>query len=252
MTLNVCFYRNLEDDSRQHLEKQLDDEIQLTTGTEPPDPADYHILIAGHPTEEQITISPNLHTVVIPWAGIPEETREMLKAYTHISLHNLHHNARTTAETALMLLFSAAKMIVPIDRLFRENNWVPRYQPNPARMLDGKTILIVGYGQIGQHVGRVCQALGMRILATRRNPNADAPPEIQAEIFNPNQLDELLPQADVLMVTAPLTDETRGMIGEKEIGLLPDGAIVVNIGRGAIIDQTALYNALKSSKILKA
>lgn len=250
--ISVHFHRNLDEDTQALLTQQLDDDIQLTTGTDAPNPADYHVLVVGRPTEEQIMASPNLQTVIIPWAGVPEETREILKNYPEISLHNLHHNARATAETALMLMFSAAKLILPIDCSFRENNWVPRYQPNPARLLDGKTMLIIGYGQIGQHVAQVCQALGLRILATRRNPQAEAPKDIQAEIYSSAQLDEILPQVDILMVTAPLTDETRGMIGEKQIGLLPDGAIVVNIGRGPIIDEKALYQALKSGKLHSA
>ncbi len=168
--------------------------------------------------------------------------------YPHIAVHNLHHNAVTTAETALTLMMAAAKHLVPIERSFRAHDWRPRYQPNPALMLTGKTALILGYGHIGRHIGRVCAALGMRVLATREHPVEDP----VAEVHPPEALHDLLPKANILFITLPLTDETRGLIGEKEIRLLPQGAVVINVGRGPVLDQHALYNALKDGHLHSA
>jgi phosphoglycerate dehydrogenase-like enzyme len=209
-------------------------------------------LIAGRPTRQQIEASPDLHTLLIPWIGLPPETRLLMSEFPHIAVHNLHHNSVTTAETALMLMLSAAKQNNPIEQKFRQHDWRPRYESNPALMLHGKTVLILGYGHIGRHVGQVCRALGMRVLAVRRSGRKLADDPAQAEIFTPDALPDLLPQANFLVITLPQTVETEGMIGETELNILPDQAILVNVGRAAVVDQRALYQALESGKLHSA
>jgi phosphoglycerate dehydrogenase-like enzyme len=237
--------RHVDQQAWDALQAVLDPDIEFTAQPETPEPAEYNVLISGRPTEELLDASPNLHTVIIPWAGVPEQTGELMRRYPHLALHNLHHNAVPTAETALMLLFAAAKQILPMESAFRQDDWRPRYGPNPAKMLYGKTVLILGYGSIGEHVAQACRALGMEIVAIRRSPQGHGE-------HPPDALHNLLPRADVLMVTAPLTDETRGMIGEAELALMPPGGIVVNVGRGPVIDQQALYETLKSGHLHSA
>jgi phosphoglycerate dehydrogenase-like enzyme len=244
--------RGVSEQARQVLDAELDPSIEFIMSEELPNPADYDILVAGRPTEEQLNASPNLHTVVIPWAGVSDETLKLMRAYPNISLHNLHHNASATAETALMLMLTAAKQILPIERRFREHDWTTRYGPSSAVGLDGKTILILGFGHVGQRVARACQAMGMKIIAIRRNTSTPALEDIQVEVFPPSELHKLLPQANVLMVTLPLTGETEGMIGEEEINLLPPNAILVNVGRGPVVDQAALYHALRDGQLHSA
>lgn len=251
MPLNVYFPRELDEKVWQMLQARLDPGITVIAETELPQPAEYHILINGRPTAEQLDASPHLHTLLIPWAGLPEATARLMAEYPQVAVHNLHHNAAATAETALMLLLAAAKKIIPIENRFREHDWRPRHAPNPARMLDGKTVLILGYGSIGQHVGKVCTALGMRVLATRRTPERD-PNQPEAEIHPPGALHQLLPKANVLIITLPLTPETTGLIGEAELDLMPENAIVVNVGRGPILDQHALFHALKEKRLHSA
>jgi phosphoglycerate dehydrogenase-like enzyme len=250
--MKAHFVYPLQSDDTALLHNILDDNISLTIGDVPPSPAEYHILVCGRPTKELIEASPNLHTLIIPWAGLPDSTRQLLVNYPRISVHNLHHNAIVTAETALALLLAAAKLVLPFDQALRGNDWRPRYQPNPALLLESRTVLILGYGNIGQHVARVCQAMGMHILTVRRNPKKPAPTDIYAEIHHPQKLHDLLPRADVLMITLPLTEETEGLIGQAELGKLPSDAILVNVGRGPIVDQKALYDALKNDKLHSA
>ncbi len=242
--------RSVDDAAWQMLKDRLHPEIEFVTGADLPQPADYHILVSGRPTREQLEASPRLHALVIPWAGLPENTAKLMSEYPQITVHNLHHNANATTETALLLLLAAAKRLIPIECRFRENDWRPRYGPNPALLLHGKTALILGYGHIGQHIGRVCQALGMRVLAIRRNPEPN--PSDPTEVHPPEALHSLLPQANVLIITLPLTEQTNRMIGEAELALLPGNAILVNVGRGLVVDQGALYHALKSGKLHSA
>ena len=151
-----------------------------------------------------------------------------------------------------MLMLTAAKLIIPIERAFRNNDWRPRYGPSQAVYLYGKTMLILGFGSIGEHVARVCQGMGMRVIGIKRNPKTTLPADLDAQLHPPEALDELLPQANVLMITLPLTDETKGLIGTSELALLPENAVLVNVGRGAVVDQAALYHALKNGKLHSA
>jgi phosphoglycerate dehydrogenase-like enzyme len=233
-------------------EGQLDPQIEFVSGEQLPAPADFQVLVAGNPTPEQLSVSPNLHTLIIPWAGVSDKVKELLADRPEIAVYNLHHNAITTAETALMLMFAAAKLIVPIDRAMRRHDWRPRYGPNYSAYLHGKTILVLGFGSIGRYVARVCRGMSMQVIGVRRSPEADLPDGLEAEVHPPEALPELLPRADVLMVTMPLTDETRGMIGVAELALLPEHAVLVNVGRGPVVDQEALYRALKDGRLHSA
>lgn len=234
------------------LAAQLDASVQLAVGTDLPSTADFEVLVAGRPTPEWLAASPQLRALIIPWAGLPEQTQDLLRDFPHVTVHNLHHNAAQTAEMAIALLLAAARFILPADRQLRWGDWTIRHDPPPVLILDGKTALILGYGAIGQRVGRVCQALGMSILAVRRNPSGPAPGDVLAEIHPLTDLRGLFPRADAVIITLPLTEETRGLIGAQELALLPSCAVLVNVGRGAIVDEAALYDSLNSRQLLAA
>ncbi len=243
MTLSVHLLHPPAPEALAGLRKALNAGIQLTFGPALPTPADYHILVAGRPSREHLTASPNLRALIVPWAGLPETTRELLRDMPHLAVHNLHHNAVPVAEMALALLLAAAKYIVPMDRALRNYDWRPRYRPNPSLLLTGKTALVLGYGAIGRRLASLCQAIGMNVIAVRRN----APPSLPGasiEIHPVEALPRLLPRANALLVCLPHTLQTSGLIGERELALLPPGAVLVNVGRGAIVDEAALYRAL--------
>jgi phosphoglycerate dehydrogenase-like enzyme len=237
-------------DALDVLQAQLDPSIELTIGPEIPQPAEYEILVGGRPSHEELSASHHLRAMVIPWAGLPVETREKLADIPQVSVHSIHHNASMTAEMALTLLMSAARFLIPYDRSIRQNDWSIRYKPNPSMSLAGKTALILGYGRIGKRLARVLNALDINVLATRRHP--DQPNEDGVEIHGPGDLHQLLPHADVLVIILPDTNETRGLIGADEIAAMPQGSILINVGRGPIVDQYALYDALKSGHLRAA
>lgn len=232
------------------LQEELEAGIRLTFGNQIPEPSDYDVLVSGLPPRVFVEASPNLKILIVPWAGLPNTTRDLMLEYPEISVHNLHHNAAPSAETAIALLFAAAKFIVPFDKALRAHNWRPRYEPNPSMLLHGKTALILGYGAIGQYVGKVLKAMDMRVLAIRRNHTTGS--DDNAEIFLIDALPSLLPQTDVLIIALPGTPETEGLIGKSELSLLPKGAILVNIGRGPVVDAGALYNALRDRHLRAA
>lgn len=237
-----------EADGLALLQTWLDPAIVLTTGTVGASPV-YHILVDGRPPRAHLTASPNLHTLIIPWAGLPTATRALLADFPHLAVHNLHHNAAPVAELALALLLAAARAIIPCDRALRQGDWRPRYnRPGPSLLLSGKTALILGYGAIGRRVAQLCQALGMQVLATRRAIE-EITQDGAATIYPAQHTRTLLPRAHAVIICLPLTPETEGLLSAAELALLPQPAILVNIGRAAIVDEAALYAALCSGQL---
>jgi phosphoglycerate dehydrogenase-like enzyme len=245
--LHVHFHHSPSKENLDYLKTLIDENISISLESEVEIANDFQILISGHPTRELLQKSPALEAVIIPWAGLSKETRELLGDFPNLRVHNLHHNASATAEFAFALLLAAAKHLLPIDRKFRHHDWTPRYKPNPSILLEGKQVLILGYGEIGQRVGRMCAGLGMKIHAIRRSIDEM---EIDGEIkiYPIRMLRNLLVNANVLFLTLPATQETHEMIGEKELNALPEGAILINVARGEIIEEKAMFEYLSNNK----
>lgn len=249
-----------EEEAMADLQRRLDASIGLTAGPELPVPAAYQILVAGRPQRHELTASPNLQALIVPWAGIPESTRQLMYEFPAVAVHNLHHNALPVAEHALALLLAAAKFLVPMDRALRDADWRPRYEPNPSLLLAGKTALVLGHGAIGRRVAALCRGLGMDVIAIQRQVPAvgslqdiaTGGGDLDAELAPIQDLHRLLPRADALLICLPYTDETSGLIGARELALLPAGAVLVNIGRGPIVEEAALYHALRDGSLYAA
>jgi len=114
----------------------------------------------------------------------------------------------------------------------------------PFDDLDGARVLIVGYGSIGRRIEDLLTPFGVTITRVAFNGRAG--------VHTPDELDELLPDADVVILMAPLTDATRGLLDARRLALLPDGAIVLNGARGAMLDQAALEAELRSGRLRAA
>jgi len=249
--MKVFIYGEYADWQKKVFWGLLDDGIEIEWGVEVPEKSDYEVLIWGVPEEKFVREAARLKKVVVPYAGIPQKTRLLLGKYPGIELHNLHHNAIPTAEMAFTLMLSAAKSIVIADNHLRKGDWTPRHEGLPNRLLYGKTALILGLGEVGKHLGRMCIGMGMKVLATRRNLTANIT-ENGIDIFGRHELEKLLPQADYLLVTLPLTQETEGLLDRRSLELLPEGTVIVNIGRGTLIAEKALFELLQSGHIAAA
>ena len=125
----------------------------------------------------------------------------------------------------------------------------------------GQTLGIIGYGSIGRETARLAAAFGMKVIALKRNPSetvdtgwcpaglGDPEGKIPARYFGPDEREAILRESDYISVTLPLTDHTRKFIGEREFAAMKPGAYIVNIGRGAVIDEHAMATALSAGKI---
>ena len=118
--------------------------------------------------------------------------------------------------------------------------------------LPGKIMGVVGYGGIGRECALLGHALGMKIYAVRRNPQGSADDPILDRIFPSESLRDMLREIDVLVAAAPLTKETHHLIGKPEFSAMKPSSIVINVGRGPVVDQEALVHALQEKKIAGA
>ncbi len=158
--------------------------------------------------------------------------------------------AEPIAQTALTGMLMLSRGFPHWLKAQREHRWDPvRLQQSP-RDLHGQTVLVVGMGGIGAAFARLAKALGMHVIGVRHSPRK--PDDPVDEMHAPDQLDVLLPRADWLMLACPLTTETRKMITAKRLALLPDGAHILNIARGEVIDEAAMIDALQSGRIAGA
>jgi phosphoglycerate dehydrogenase-like enzyme len=247
MALRVHMLEEPDRELLDGLEPLLGKDIVLTCSRAVPDPADYEVLISGVPDPEAMEASPHLRLLIIPWSGLPRRTRELMLKYPHVRVHNIHHNAAPAAEMAVTLMLAAAKDLIPIDRDLRGGDWTRRYRPSSARLIEESRALVLGYGAIGRRIATACLGLCMRVRAIAAGGLEEAHPEI--EIHPRVKIPGLLPVSDVLFLSLPLTSETEGLIGARELALLPDGAILVNVSRGAIVDEEALYAELERGRL---
>ena len=146
--------------------------------------------------------------------------------------------AAEVAEHALALTLALARGLPTLVRRQAQRVW----QPFASRTLAGKTMGILGMGNVGGRVARAADALGMRVVGLGRHAHAP-------DVWGPDRLDELLAQANVLVVTLPLTPATSGLLDHRRLRLLPPGAWLVNVGRGGIVDEGALDDALREGHL---
>jgi D-3-phosphoglycerate dehydrogenase len=162
-------------------------------------------------------------------------------------VHAPGSNSQAVAEHALMLMLACVKRTLQVDRLTRTGDWSAKQRTVGNTELSGKTLGIVGIGNIGRRVAKFAGAVGMRVLAYDKYVPAD---EVRRRGAEPvGSLEELLPQVDVLTCHTPLTEETRHMINGRTLALLKEGAIYINTSRGGVQDERALFEALTRGQL---
>jgi phosphoglycerate dehydrogenase-like enzyme len=153
-----------------------------------------------------------------------------------------------TASSALLFMLALAKRLFEQDRLTRQGRW-DRQAAVIGGEIRGRTLGIIGLGHTGRELARPAAPFNMRILAY--SPHAD-PAQAQALGVRLSSLEEVLREADFLSLHCRLTDATRGLIGREQLALLKPTAYFINVGRGELVDQPALVEALRARRIAGA
>eukprot|EP00468_Gymnochlora_sp_CCMP2014_P001481 CAMPEP_0167741176 /NCGR_PEP_ID=MMETSP0110_2-20121227/712_1 /TAXON_ID=629695 /ORGANISM="Gymnochlora sp., Strain CCMP2014" /LENGTH=307 /DNA_ID=CAMNT_0007625201 /DNA_START=117 /DNA_END=1040 /DNA_ORIENTATION=- len=226
-------------------------------------PKGMDVYVTHRPLEKDVDpVKNSCSLAIVPYAGIPLKSQEMFKKM-NVAVGNLHHNASMTAEIAIGLLMSAAKNLLYADSRLRQNDWTPRGLPvdplaptfdgSPQIQLAGEKMLIIGYGHLGKKIAKIAIGMSMEVTALRRSVDeGKSYLDGDVKVGSIKDLHKELPSSVAVMVCCPGTPETKDMIDTKEFSLMSKSTIFVNVGRGSVVNEEALYHALKTRTIFAA
>jgi phosphoglycerate dehydrogenase-like enzyme len=193
--------------------------------------------------------APKLRLLHLPGAGTNEI--DFAAVPPTATVCNVFGHDIAIAEYVLAAMLESAIHLQRLDQALRRNEWHGSYLCGPRHEeLYGKTLGIIGYGRIGREVARRARAFGMRVIACNRS--ARAADDLAQRIAPMSALPDLLKETDFILVSCPLDESTHGLLDKKAFALMRANAFVINVARGPIIDEQALYYALKERKIAGA
>jgi phosphoglycerate dehydrogenase-like enzyme len=215
---------------------------------------DCEILFAFALRPEQFRVAQKLRWIHTPTAAVHQLIFPDLVNSDVILSNAREVHGPVVAELVIALMFALAKKIPQAVRLQQKHSWgksaIWNDGPRP-REIAGATLGLIGVGGIGRAVARMASALGMRVIAVRERPEKERPQGVEA-VYAPVQIDELLSQSDFVVVAAPLTEGTRGLINADRLAAMRPDAYLINVGRGPHIAEAALADALRSRRIAGA
>lgn len=205
------------------------------------------VFVGSRFSSEQARRLPKL--ALIHAAGSGTDAIEVEAAPSEVLVANTFRHERSMSEYVLMAMIWMSRQIAGIERDFRMGIW-----PDPERLwgtLTGRTVGLIGLGHLGREIGRMCGLFGMHVVAARRELAADAEPSV-AEQVELDRLDEVAAAADFLVPCVPLKPETEGIVDGRIIRSMPPESILINVSRGPVVEERALFDALLERRIAGA
>jgi phosphoglycerate dehydrogenase-like enzyme len=206
---------------------------------------------------------PNLKWIQGHFAGVEhflEQLHALPRSLILTTMSGVH--APNMAEYSVMMMLAFAYRLPSMIEYQQQSDWpTDRVSLFTPKELNSATLGIVGYGSIGRETARLAKAFGMRVLATKRDvsqvneqgwqlPNVgDATAQFVDQLYSPHQLRSMLSECDFVVITVPLTAETRQLIGAAEFRSMKRDAVIINVARGGVIDEAAMIDALQNKII---
>jgi len=203
------------------------------------------IISTNRITAAEIDAAPRLRMLFILSAGVETLPFETLRARHTIVANARGAHGRQMFEHALGMMLAFSRKIA---RSVRNQSSCLWESSQPVETLEGKTLLIVGMGRIGSYMAEKAEDFGLNVKGVRRHPNAGDPPYVRGL----EQLPELLPQADFVLILTPLTKDTFHFFGKNEFSLMKKTSVFLNLSRGDTVDEEALIDALQRGQIAGA
>ncbi|MDX3227962.1 2-hydroxyacid dehydrogenase [Streptomyces sp. ME19-01-6] len=216
--------------------------------------ADIDVYVGSRLAEDDARQARRLRLVHVVGAGHDGIPLEALGP--EVTVANTHHHGRSIAEHVLMCVLMLSRRVLAADQELRAGRW--RNVAVDATLpfgdtLRGRRVGVIGFGETGTEIGRLCQAVGMGVRAVRRDPSAPLPDDLRPDwVGGAERLPELLADSDIVVVTVPLGPATRGLIGPAELATMGRHALLVNVARGPVVQEEALYEALSAGTIAGA
>ena len=207
-------------------------------------------IILGQDTPRDVIRSANqLKLLQVVHAGVSELGLDFgdLKERGIILGNVSGSNTVAVAEMAMALILALAKRIVPVHNTMAQGKWFPFEIENS--MLEDSTLGIIGLGKIGSEVAARAKPFGMRVIGIKRHKTPSRRPESVDFQGLPEDLDRILRESDFVVITVPATRETRGLIGERELGLMKPTAYLINVSRSYLVQEKPLAKALLEHRI---
>ncbi len=214
---------------------------------------DVEAVIGENFSKEDLEQAKKLKLIQIPFAGVDKLDFSLYKNYPDIFICNIHANKFAVAEHAFALILALAKNIVRNDRDLRLGRWHGFTVKEPTVQLQGKSLGIIGLGSIGWEIAKIGHTLGMKVFALKRKiEEKDLKKKNILEFLGEKKdLEKVIKESNFIVVAVPLTKETKGLIGKKELKLMK-GKYLINISRGVVIDEEALFKSLKEGNLTGA
>lgn len=212
------------------------------------------VLVCSSATPSLLAAMPRLRLVHVTGAGVDKIPLGALPEDVRVA--NTFHHGRSIAEHVMMVSMMLLRGVLRSEADMRRGVWsnaVVSADYPFGGVLAGRTMGIVGFGEIGSSVARLGSAMGMKVRAVRRNPDAPLPEGLELNWIGPDSaLHDLLAASDVVVVTVPLSDATRGLIDAAALAAMRPSAVLVNVARGAVVEEQALHDALNAGMIAGA
>ena len=209
--------------------------------------ADFLILFTNRLSDAVLQSARQLKLIQMVGAGYDGMNMDLCRAKGIPVANNGGTNAIDAAEHALMLMLAAYRRLPEMDRNVRSDRWKAIDSGATTYTIDGKTVGIVGLGNIGQRVARLLQPFGAELLFFDALP---PPVDVQRSLgISRVSLEELLQRADIVTLHVPLSSSTRNLIGTRELAMMKPSATLINTCRGPVVDETALTDALRRRQI---
>lgn len=196
---------------------------------------------------EVLACAPDLKLIVRAGSGFDNIDLDYIRQHDIKMTRIPGPGAQAVAEMAFALMLAMARRLFEADRLWRQGRWVKNELE--GFLLSGKTLGIVGCGNIGSRVGQLGAAWGMSPVGCTENPSTKEAARLREKGILLTDFREVLSQADFVSIHVPLQDSTRNMINAEALALMKPGAFLVNLARGGVVDEKALYHALTSGRL---
>lgn len=195
--------------------------------------------------EQLLTRAPRLRWVQATSSGIGPLVERLGLAGSPLQITNAAGiHAQPLAEFVLFAALHFAKEMPRVNTWQSQRHW----ERFCGYEVAGSRMTLIGLGRVGSRIAEVSAAIGIEVTGHRRTPRDGAPPGVR-RVVDAAGLDAVLPETDLLVIAAPDTPETANLIDRRRLGLLPAGAVIVNVGRGALIDEQALIEMLQSGRL---
>lgn len=250
----ACF--ELQDWEKEYLKKKFEDTLDISFHTETLTSENAKeaataealvIFIYSNVTKEVLDLLPNLKFIATMSTGFDHIDIEECKK-RHITVSTVPtYGENTVAEHAFALIFAISRRLIESTARVKAGNFSP--VGLTGFDLFGKTLGVLGVGNIGAHVIRIAKGIGMDVIAYKRTPD----PKLAQDLgFRFVGMDELLSLSDIITVHVPYSPETHHLLNTESFSKMKNGVVIINTARGAIIDTTALVTALQSGKVAAA